>query len=587
MPSSSNSAPCGFGLLGLGRRHVHRDRHQQRLRGDAPRLERGLEPLVGRALVRGVHVHEHQPALRLGQDVDAVQLRDRVAERVASAGSAPAADPCAVRPRESASATPVPAPLSSRQSAHACAERRVEIERRGLRPAPPPCQGIENRAAGYRVRRMPARDGSRRARARACGTGNRGPARARGTAPRVSADARSRPRAPGPSRGTARRPAGGRDTARRDTRAARRSRPACRAAAGRSGRSAAGPPGCARRSACRTSRCRRRPAPSWSSLSACAMNSSPSTAATRASSRALVARRRMIGQRAARRGEPEADVEPAEREALDQPFDLAELGALGAQELAPRRHVEEQVAHLDGRARRMRLRRRAAQRAVHHGHRASRPARPRSARRSSSATPRRCSAAPRRESRACAPTRGPRCGRSCWSRGARARAPVRPAAMPVPSSRTRQSSAPPPSTSISIVRAPASRLFSTSSLTTDAGRSTTSPAAIWWIELLGEDPDGHGRRRPRAGAARIAKGGPGDRRSETCRVDGRSSARGQRSASVCACRRRPARGRQRRDLGAGRRAVVEVVLHAVADRVGEALLLVRHRAGGARRWRSR
>ena len=27
--------------------------------------------------------------------------------------------------------------------------------------------------------------------------------------------------------------------------------------------------------------------------------------------------------------------------------------------------------------------------------------------------------------------------------------------------------------------APASRLFSTSSLTTDAGRSTTSPAAIW------------------------------------------------------------------------------------------------------------
>ena len=33
--------------------------------------------------------------------------------------------------------------------------------------------------------------------------------------------------------------------------------------------------------------------------------------------------------------------------------------------------------------------------------------------------------------------------------------------------------------------APASKLFSTSSLTTDAGRSTTSPAAIWLANRAG------------------------------------------------------------------------------------------------------
>ena len=55
------------------------------------------------------------------------------------------------------------------------------------------------------------------------------------------------------------------------------------------------------------------------------------------------------------------------------------------------------------------------------------------------------------------------------------------ASMPCPSSRTRMRSSPPPSSSTSIRVAPASRLFSTSSLTMDAGRSTTSPAAIWLI----------------------------------------------------------------------------------------------------------
>ena len=36
---------------------------------------------------------------------------------------------------------------------------------------------------------------------------------------------------------------------------------------------------------------------------------------------------------------------------------------------------------------------------------------------------------------------------------------------------------------------PASSAFSTSSLTTDAGRSTTSPAAIWFARTAGEGPD--------------------------------------------------------------------------------------------------
>src|SRR5882762_3548290 len=50
--------------------------------------------------------------------------------------------------------------------------------------------------------------------------------------------------------------------------------------------------------------------------------------------------------------------------------------------------------------------------------------------------------------------------------------------MPSPLSRTRMSCLPPASISTVTVEAPASSAFSTSSLTTDAGRSTTSPAAI-------------------------------------------------------------------------------------------------------------
>ena len=51
--------------------------------------------------------------------------------------------------------------------------------------------------------------------------------------------------------------------------------------------------------------------------------------------------------------------------------------------------------------------------------------------------------------------------------------------MPAPSSLTRTSWMPPSSRSMRTWLAPASSAFSTSSLTTDAGRSMTSPAAIW------------------------------------------------------------------------------------------------------------
>ncbi len=50
--------------------------------------------------------------------------------------------------------------------------------------------------------------------------------------------------------------------------------------------------------------------------------------------------------------------------------------------------------------------------------------------------------------------------------------------MPSPSSTTRMRLRPPPSITTSIRLAPASKAFSTSSFTAEAGRSTTSPAAM-------------------------------------------------------------------------------------------------------------
>ena len=57
--------------------------------------------------------------------------------------------------------------------------------------------------------------------------------------------------------------------------------------------------------------------------------------------------------------------------------------------------------------------------------------------------------------------------------------------IPQPSSTTRMREIPPRWIPTSIARAPASMLFSTSSFTTEAGRSTTSPAATWLARVSG------------------------------------------------------------------------------------------------------
>ncbi len=148
------------------------------------------------------------------------------------------------------------------------------------------------------------------------------------------------------------------------------------------------------------------------------------------------------------------------------------------QELAPRRQVVEQVVHLDRRAfGRADL---ADARTVPPSTRISVPvgAPPFRVRSVKCATPTRCSAAPRRGTRASRSPRDRQPTRSCSWHDAPA-----PAARPPPSCRRRRLRSSierlPPSSIVTLTRrAPASIEFSTSSLTTDAGRSTTSPAAI-------------------------------------------------------------------------------------------------------------
>ena len=75
-------------LVGRGhfeRRRRERRRHQQRLHRHAL-VQRRLQPLVDDALVRRVHVDEHEARAVLREHVDAVQLREREAERMRVAG---------------------------------------------------------------------------------------------------------------------------------------------------------------------------------------------------------------------------------------------------------------------------------------------------------------------------------------------------------------------------------------------------------------------------------------------------------------------------------------------------------------------
>ena len=55
--------------------HRQADRHQQRLRGDMTALAGLFQPFVGDALVRGVHVHQHHAGGVFSQNINAVQLR--------------------------------------------------------------------------------------------------------------------------------------------------------------------------------------------------------------------------------------------------------------------------------------------------------------------------------------------------------------------------------------------------------------------------------------------------------------------------------------------------------------------------------
>ncbi len=163
----------------------------------------------------------------------------------------------------------------------------------------------------------------------------------------------------------------------------------------------------------------------------------------------------------------------------------APLGRLGAQELAPRRRVVVELLHGHRRAggeRRGRGRSDAA--AVDLDPPGVRPARPR-ATRAQAATPPRSTRAPRRENRASRSLRDRRRSRASTSRGARRRARNSSRSIPAPLSATRMRRMPPPARSTSICVAPESSAFSSSSFSAAAGRSTTSPAAIWLIRWSG------------------------------------------------------------------------------------------------------
>ena len=81
-PSCSSTALDSLREGDLARIGAKRDRYQQRLYQDRTGVEAVLDLLVQDALVRRMHVDEHQPALVLREDVDAVELGERKAERV-------------------------------------------------------------------------------------------------------------------------------------------------------------------------------------------------------------------------------------------------------------------------------------------------------------------------------------------------------------------------------------------------------------------------------------------------------------------------------------------------------------------------
>ncbi len=167
-----------------------------------------------------------------------------------------------------------------------------------------------------------------------------------------------------------------------------------------------------------------------------------------------------------------------QREQVKLVLDVRGLGRLRAQELPARGQVVKQRARLDARARRVAaVAHRFDLAAVDEDFRPRQRPGSRVASRKRDTLAMLGSASPRNPSVAIAARSAPvRILLVAW-RSRQSSASSR--SMPCPSSTTRTSAMPPRCTATSTDRAFASRLFSTSSLTTDAGRSTTSPAATW------------------------------------------------------------------------------------------------------------
>ncbi len=179
------------------------------------------------------------------------------------------------------------------------------------------------------------------------------------------------------------------------------------------------PPPCAAYAGRTAKPASRSPAASASTRAACATKASPSSCSTRACRPPTVRPMHdaaVVLQRE-RRGRMR------ERDAAERLVAVAPLGRFGAQELAPRRRVEEELLDGDGRARRQRRGRRPARPCRPRLRCATRAACPPRATRAPAATPTRSTPAPRRESRATRSPRGPSPTRSSTSRAARPRAP--------------------------------------------------------------------------------------------------------------------------------------------------------------------
>ena len=206
--------------------------------------------------------------------------------------------------------------------------------------------------------------------------------------------------------------------------------------------------------------------------------------------------------------ELEAHVGAGQRDPLQPAHHVTRLGRRALQELAPRRHAAEQLGHLDPRALGARDRGDpvdARALALQLG-----------AERVAAAPGAHAHAGDRRDARqrlaAKAEARDPLqvfgASRACWLRDVRRPAARRrgPCRCRRPRPRSRRSRR--PGSRRGSVSRRASRAFSTSSFTTEAGRSTTSPAAIWLTSSSG---------RTRIGIFPLASpGSEGITRSGTC-----------------------------------------------------------------------